>query len=44
MGTYFNPGYKKFQIAVDSEIYVDKTEMIEYINSVVCTEQRYILM
>ena len=42
MGTYLNPGYQRFQIAIDSEIYVDKTEMIEYLNSVVNTNQRYV--
>ncbi len=42
MGTYLNPGYKAFQIAKNSEIFVDKTEMILYTNSVVYTNQRYI--
>ena len=42
MGTYLNPGYMKFQKALDSEIFVDKTEMIEYLNSLVNTEQCYV--
>ena len=42
MGMYLNPGKQRFQIAINSEIYVDKTEMISYVNSVVCTDQKYV--
>ncbi len=42
MGRYLNPGCMKFQQVLNSEIYVDKTGMISYINSVVNTEQRYV--
>ena len=42
MGVYLNPGSDKYQIALNSEIYVDKTGMIKYINSIVSTEQRYV--
>ena len=42
MGKYLNPGCVKFQKVLNSEIYVDKTEMISYINSVVNTEQCYV--
>lgn len=42
MGKYFNPGNGLFEIALNSKIYVDKTEMIAYTNSVICSEQRYI--
>ena len=42
MGTYLNPGKQSFQIAVNSEIYVDKTEMIRYLNSLINTQQRFI--
>ena len=42
MGIYLNPGNEKFASALRSQIYVDKTEMISYTNSVVDTEQRYI--
>ena len=41
MGRYLNPGCVKFQKVLNSEIYVDKTEMISYINSIVNTEQCY---
>ena len=41
MGTYLNPGKAAYQMAVNSEIYIDKTEMIQYINSVVNTQQRF---
>lgn len=42
MATYLNPGNDMFQRALESEIYVDKTKMIHYINSIVNTEQCYI--
>ncbi len=42
MGTYLNPGNDRFEITVNSDIYVDKTEMIAYLNSIVSTEQRYV--
>lgn len=42
MAAYLNPGYQKFQRTLNSEIYVDKTEMIQYLNSIVCTEQSYV--
>jgi len=42
MGIYLNPGHVRFQKVIDSEIYVDKTEMILYLNSVVNTEQEYV--
>jgi hypothetical protein len=32
MGTYLNPGKAAYQMAVNSEIFVDKTEMIQYRN------------
>lgn len=38
VGRYLNPGCMKFQQVLNSEIYVDKTGMISYINSVVNTE------
>ena len=40
VGIYLNPGSQRFSEAVNSQIYVDKTEMIGYLNSVVCTEQK----
>lgn len=42
MGMYLNPGKQRFQIAINSEIYVDKTEMISHLNSVLNTNQRYV--
>lgn len=42
MGIYLNPGNEGFQSALNSQIYVDKTDMLEYTNSVLDSEQRYI--
>lgn len=42
MGNYLNPGNEKFQSAVTSAVYVDKTELIGYTNRVFGTEQKYI--
>lgn len=42
MGKFLNPDNSAFRSAVASSIYVDKTELLEYINSVLGTEQRYI--
>ena len=42
MGIYLNPGNTDFQKALNSEIYVDKTELIKYTNKVINTEQEYI--
>ena len=42
MGTYLNPGKFRYQMAVNSEIFIDKTEMITYLNSVINTNQRFV--
>lgn len=42
MGVYLNPGRQSFQMDVNSDIFVDKTEMIRYLNSVVNTGRRYV--
>lgn len=42
MGIYLNPGNEKFQEAVNSEIYIDKTGLIEYTNAVCQTVQKNI--
>ena len=42
MGTYFNPGNEKFFEACNSEIYVDKTKLICYTNSVLRTNNKYL--
>ena len=39
MGIYLNPGNQKFQRAVNSDIYVDKTGLIQYTNRVLNTLQ-----
>lgn len=41
MGIYLNPGNEEFYNAVrNSKIYVDKTELIKFTNSVLRSEQR----
>ena len=42
MGIYLNPGSYAFQEAVRSEIYIDKTAMIRYLNSLIGTKQKYL--
>ena len=42
MGVFLNRGNEEFTRAVNSEIYVDKTEMITFFNKVINTEQSYI--
>ena len=42
MGIYLNPGNIDFSRAVNSEIYIDKSELINYTNNVIDTEQRFI--
>ena len=42
MGIYLNPENYKFQETINSEIYVDKTELITYTNKKLHTEQKYI--
>lgn len=42
MGSYLNPENNKFIKAVNSEIYVDKTELIRYTNKVLNTMQQYV--
>lgn len=42
MGILLNPGNTDFQKAINSEIYVDKTELIKYTNKVINTEQQYV--
>ena len=40
MGSYLNPGSKGFQESLNSEIYVDKTGLIEKTNAVLNTRQK----
>lgn len=42
MGIYWNPGNQGFWQSVNSEIYVDKTELICYTNKVLNTKQRFV--
>lgn len=42
MGIYLNPDNKDFQRALNSEIYIDKSELISYTNKVMNTEQQFI--
>lgn len=42
MGIYLNPGIGKFKRAINSEIYVDKTGIIEQTNKVLNTEQGFL--
>ena len=42
MGRFVNPDNSAFQVALNSKIYVDKTGLIEYTNSVLDTTEAYI--
>ena len=42
MGAYLNPGKEAFEEAVNSEIFIDKTEMLGYLNTIVKTKQKYV--
>lgn len=42
MGSYLNPGSERFQNSLRSQIYVDKTLLIEQVNRFVRTEQKFI--
>ena len=37
MGTYFNPSNESFAKDKNSELYIDKTGLLEYLNRVICT-------
>ncbi len=42
MGIYLNPGNEGFAEALRSEIYVDKTGLIQHTNRYVSTEQKFL--
>ena len=42
MGIYLNPGNRSFQISLNSKIYIDKSGLIAYTNSVINTAQRFV--
>ena len=41
-GNFLNPTNDKFSMALNSPIYVDKSELISFTNRAVATEQRYL--
>lgn len=44
MGVYVNPGNLSFREAVNSQIYLDKSELIDYTNSVLKTQRKNICL
>lgn len=42
MGTYFNPNNESFRCDKRSEIYIDKTGLLEFLNKKICTNAKYI--
>ncbi|MBO5623917.1 MAG: AAA family ATPase [Butyrivibrio sp.] len=42
MGQFLNPGKDSYLEAVNSQIYIDKSEMIAYLNTLVKTKQKYV--
>ena len=42
MGMFLNRGTQEFERVINSEIYIDKTDMISFFNKVIDTEQSYI--
>ena len=42
MGQFLNPGKNSYIEAVNSQIFIDKSEMIAFLNSVVKTKQKYV--
>ena len=42
MGIYLNPDSSRFEEAINSDIYIDKTGLLEYTNSVLHTMQKYL--
>ncbi|MBQ7486445.1 MAG: AAA family ATPase, partial [Clostridia bacterium] len=42
MGTYLHPGKDAYEEAVNSKIFIDKTEMILFLNSIIKTRQKYL--
>ena len=44
MGIYLNPNFEKFEKSLNSEIYVDKSNLIIQTNALLDTEQRFICL
>jgi hypothetical protein len=42
MGSYLNPGTKGFEESLNSEIYVDKTLLLEQTNARINTKQKFL--
>ncbi len=42
MGSYLNTGFSGFEFSLNSEIYIDKSEVISLLNRLINTRQRYI--
>ncbi len=42
MGIYYDPGNSAFQDALNSEIYVDKSELLTYTNRMIGTKQKFL--
>ena len=42
MGRFLNPGNEAFSEVIHSEIYVDKTPLLEYTNKVISTTSKFI--
>lgn len=42
MGIYVNPGNRNFRDSLNSEVYVDKSEMVAELNRDFRTEQKYV--
>jgi hypothetical protein len=42
MGSYLNTGFRAFELSLNSEIYIDKSEIISLLNRFLNTRQRYI--
>lgn len=41
MGIYFNPSNDSFTKDKNSELYLDKTGLLEYLNRVICTNTNF---
>ena len=42
MGRFLNPDNSVFQDVINTKIYVDKTELLDYTNSVINTTEKFI--
>lgn len=42
MGAHLNPGGREFELATNSDVFVDKTAMLSYLNACVDTNKRFV--